>query len=73
MKRDPFPWDAVMHAGLVRLRLSPADFWSMTPRELAAALRPNPDPNSWAEPPRRTTLEKLMTIYPDTNNKGQRS
>ena len=36
---EPFPWDAAMAAGLGTLRLAPRDFWSMTPRELDAALR----------------------------------
>jgi len=36
---EPFPWDTAMTAGLGMLRLAPRDFWSMTPRELDAALR----------------------------------
>lgn len=35
---EPFPWAAVLHAGLGLLRLSPDAFWRMTPRELSAAL-----------------------------------
>lgn len=30
---QPFPWEMVMHAGLCRLRLQPAVFWALTPRE----------------------------------------
>ena len=40
-----FPWEAVLHAGLCRMRLAANDFWAMTPRELAYALgllRPAP-------------------------------
>jgi uncharacterized phage protein (TIGR02216 family) len=34
---QPFPWAAAMRFGLGRLRLSPQEFWSMTPLELVAA------------------------------------
>lgn len=33
----PFPWEAAMRFGLGVLRLPPAEFWRMTPRELASA------------------------------------
>lgn len=52
-----------MAFGLGRMRLSPRDFWAMTPRELAAAaegvfgLR--------AEPLARGGLEALMARFPD--------
>jgi uncharacterized phage protein (TIGR02216 family) len=53
-----------MAAGLGLLRLSPGSFWSMTPRELAAALRallgPTPD-----APPPRAALAQLMARFPD--------
>ena len=52
-----------MAFGFGRLRLSPRDFWAMTPRELAAAvegvLGPIPAPLD------RGALEALMTRYPD--------
>jgi len=54
-----------MAAGLGRLRLRPADFWAMTPRELAAALQGlggRPDRN----PIRRRDLTRLMDRYPDS-------
>ncbi|MEO1701462.1 MAG: phage tail assembly chaperone [Pseudomonadota bacterium] len=35
----PFPWGEVMAFGFGHLRLSPSAFWSMTPMELAAAMR----------------------------------
>nr|WP_235920670.1 rcc01693 family protein [Brucella tritici] len=58
----PFPWDEVMRAGVGLLRLSPQAFWSMTPRELNAALGP-------AAPvfdaPSRQSLETLMRAFPD--------
>lgn len=51
-----------MAAGFGLLRLTPAAFWSMTPREIAAAL-------SWFAPdagkPSRTDLAALMRRFPD--------
>jgi uncharacterized phage protein (TIGR02216 family) len=52
-----------MAAGLGLLRLPPAHFWSMTPRELEAALRAlagHPD-----TPLPRDALADLMLRYPD--------
>lgn len=53
-----------MAVGFGLLRLPPATFWSMTPRELGAALgaitgvmRP--------APPSRADLARLMQRYPD--------
>jgi uncharacterized phage protein (TIGR02216 family) len=54
-----------MAAGLGVLRLRPADFWSMTPNELDAALRGLMGPFRCDEPLPRTTLTSLMTLYPD--------
>ena len=57
-----FPWAAVLHAGLCRMRLSAKDFWAMTPRELAFALgllRPA------SAVPRRETFAALMAAFPD--------
>jgi uncharacterized phage protein (TIGR02216 family) len=53
-----------MGAGLGLLRLRPADFWAMTPRELTAALggltgRPCPMPM------RRSDLSALIDRFPD--------
>jgi uncharacterized phage protein (TIGR02216 family) len=52
-----------MAFGFGRLRLSPQDFWSMTPRELAAAMR-------FFAPVahgglKRSGLARLMQLYPD--------
>lgn len=58
----PFPWDAALAFGLGRLRLSPDAFWSMTPRELAAAaglLLPGRGELQ------RADLEALMRAFPD--------
>jgi uncharacterized phage protein (TIGR02216 family) len=53
-----------MAAGLGVLRLPPAVFWSMTPRELEAALRGLLGPASDTSMP-RSALAQLMTRYPD--------
>jgi len=52
-----------MAAGLGLLRLRPADFWSMTPKELEAALRALLGPAH--EPLSRRTLARLISRYPD--------
>jgi uncharacterized phage protein (TIGR02216 family) len=53
-----------MAAGLGLLRLRPADFWSMTPKELDAALR-GVLGQAGGEPLSRTTFTQLMNRYPD--------
>jgi uncharacterized phage protein (TIGR02216 family) len=60
--RRPFPWKTVMSAGLGHMRLSPRDFWAMSPRELAAALDRSPLVGA---APSRTEFEALMGNYPD--------
>jgi uncharacterized phage protein (TIGR02216 family) len=46
------------------LRLAPRDFWTMTPRELAAAARAFPPVPA---PPTRAALDALMKRYPDAS------
>jgi uncharacterized phage protein (TIGR02216 family) len=59
----PFPWVQALAIGLGVLRLSPEQFWRMTPREFAAALRGlYGDP---APPLDRATLDALATRFPD--------
>jgi len=53
-----------MAAGFGLLGLSPATFWAMTPRELAAGLRGRLGPSP-AGPPSREELSALLTRYPD--------
>jgi uncharacterized phage protein (TIGR02216 family) len=59
----PFPWDAAMRLAFGVLHMSPADFWRLSPRELAAIARatgphrPGPAGRDW--------LDKLMTRFPD--------
>jgi uncharacterized phage protein (TIGR02216 family) len=52
-----------MGFGLGALKLSPAAFWAMTPREMAAAIRAVlPDAAGGFG---KTRLEALMRRYPD--------
>lgn len=51
-----------MAAGLGAMRLSPQAFWAMTPRELAAALRPGARTQG---APGRDDLAALMRRFPD--------
>jgi uncharacterized phage protein (TIGR02216 family) len=58
----PFPWDAVLHAGLCLLRLPPADFWALTPVEffvMTGGTRPRGMVTGRAE------LDELMQAFPD--------
>lgn len=58
-----FPWRAVMAVGFGVMRLSPQAFWSMTPREFAAAL--DAVAGDAEEAPNRADLSDLMLLYPD--------
>ncbi|WP_247874493.1 rcc01693 family protein [Brucella sp. 10RB9213] len=58
----PFPWDEAMYAGFGLLRLTPQAFWSMTPRELSAAINPLAPV---LDAPSRQTLDALMLAFPD--------
>jgi uncharacterized phage protein (TIGR02216 family) len=53
-----------MALGLGMLRLSPTAFWTMTPRELRAALSSIIDPGPISRPSRED-LARLMEAYPD--------
>jgi uncharacterized phage protein (TIGR02216 family) len=54
-----------MAAGLGVLRLSPSEFWAMTPRELAAALRGVHGIYSLEKQISRADLAGLMRRFPD--------
>ncbi|MEW9806804.1 rcc01693 family protein [Mesorhizobium marinum] len=62
-KTTAFPWDSVMTASFGLLRLSPRDFWSMTPREMERAMSALGGGRTPA--PRRGELEHLMAQFPD--------
>ena len=59
----PFPWDQAIGFGIGVLRLAPAAFWSMTPRELACAVRALAGDKP--APLARAALHELMTRFPD--------
>ena len=61
----PFPWDAAMQFGFGVLRLSAREFWTMSPRELAAAHRAI---YRQTEPLNRAKFDELMTKFPDEEN-----
>lgn len=61
----PFPWAAAMQFGFGVLRLPPAAFWRMTPRELASAIAGAR--GGHAPPLDRGALDALMRRYPDRN------
>jgi uncharacterized phage protein (TIGR02216 family) len=54
-----------MAAGLGLLRLPPAQFWSMTPKELAAALHGLLGPPTADAPLPRAALTQMMARFPD--------
>jgi uncharacterized phage protein (TIGR02216 family) len=58
----PFPWKQAIGIGLGVLRLSPRQFWSMTPRELSYAIEAL---TGRFTAPDRGTLAQLMRRYPD--------
>jgi uncharacterized phage protein (TIGR02216 family) len=59
---QPFPWDEAIGFGLGVLKLSPDEFWRMTPRELALAVKAlNPHPGALG----RADLTQLMKRFPD--------
>lgn len=64
------PWDEAMALGFGVLRLSPASFWAMTPRELAAAARALGG-HGGRLAPSRGGLEALMARFPDRTAAGK--
>jgi uncharacterized phage protein (TIGR02216 family) len=54
-----------MAMGLGLLSLSPATLWSMTPKELEAAVRGRFGAAAVDGPPRRSELDGLMQQFPD--------
>lgn len=58
----PFPWNEVMTFAFRVLRLSPAEFWALTPRELAWAMQPFAQPQG---APNRSDFETLCNSFPD--------
>jgi uncharacterized phage protein (TIGR02216 family) len=59
---QPFPWREAIGFGLGVLRLSPKEFWAMTPRELAYAIETL---RGRSAPLDRRAFDDLMTRFPD--------
>lgn len=55
-----FPWASLMALGLRELRLSPDEFWRLSPRELFACLGGSPQQGL-----PRAVLNELMEQFPD--------
>ena len=58
----PFPWKQVIGFALGILRLSPKQFWGMTPRELSYAIEVV---TGRGAPIGRDAFTKLMKEFPD--------
>jgi uncharacterized phage protein (TIGR02216 family) len=58
----PYPWTQAIDFGLGVLRLSPEQFWRMTPRELAYAIEAVMGHNMSLD---RSAFTELMKRYPD--------
>lgn len=56
-----FDWPALMRAGMGGLRLTPEQFWALTPAELALML----GVEGGSKPLRRDGLAALMDAFPD--------
>lgn len=54
-------WPGLMQAGLRGLRLTPTEFWALTPAELALMLGQGPAQGALG----RSGLDRLMQAYPD--------
>ena len=61
MKLENFPWSDVYRLGVLELRLSPEDFWALSPRELAILLGAMPADQRAM----RAEMVSLMNLYPD--------
>jgi uncharacterized phage protein (TIGR02216 family) len=59
----PFPWREAIGFGLGVLRLPPAAFWAMTPRELALAIEAVTGRGGAPLP--RSAFDELMKRFPD--------
>lgn len=57
-------WPDLMRAGLVRLRLKPAEFWALTPAELLLML----GHGGFDAPMGRARLADLLRAYPDVHS-----
>ncbi len=56
-------WHGLLQAGLIQLRLSPADFWALTPAELQIML----GLEHRIAPMGRDRLDALASAFPDVS------
>lgn len=65
-------WAGLMRAGLQGLRLRPAEFWELTPAELALMLGVEPGAGAGvkAGAMTRSGLDALMARFPDAADAG---
>ena len=61
-----FDWAELLKLGLTHLRLSPGEFWALTPVELMLML----GPEASLRPMDKTGLQALLEAYPDTQERG---
>lgn len=61
-------WTGLMRFGLGVLRMTPRDFWAMTPREFLAAAEPLL--GEAAAPMTRADLEALRARFPDAEREA---
>ena len=59
-------WPGLMRAGITGLGLKPAEFWALTPAELALMLGIEAGPRGMD----RSRLAELAALYPDTAGAG---
>lgn len=62
-----FDWPALLRAGVMGLRLTPDQFWRLTPAELRLMLGQGGD----QAPMNRAGLDALLAAYPDSKS-GER-
>ena len=62
---EPFDWPLAMAMGLGALKLAPAAFWAMTPREFDAALEGHFGRRRRDGALSRPDLDALMDMFPD--------
>lgn len=56
-----FDWSALLRFGLSHLRLSPSEFWQLTPKELSLMARPRSPQAQLGQ----RELQTLLEQYPD--------
>ncbi|MGB7431457.1 MAG: phage tail assembly chaperone [Ahrensia sp.] len=69
-KAEPLPWSQIMAFGFGRLGLSPDAFWSMSLREMNAAIRWHLPHLGSTPGMNRTGLADLMKQFPDQMHGG---